>query len=222
MPIEEILVLASSKKLGGRCVAGITRSGEWVRPVSGESHGLFKAECEVEGRWPELLDVVRFGYAERLADPAQPENVLIDGSPWELRKELAREGAYERLAPFFSDGPTLLGNYGKAMSEEDATEGVEASLALIEPSNLSFLLRPPEDTYGKLKPRVTFEFSSTRYELGLTDIPLEEAVRRAGVGEHSPLDLGVDIGGPVLLTASLGETYEGWHYKLAAAVLFLP
>jgi hypothetical protein len=222
MPTEEILVLASSKKLGGRCVAGITRSGEWVRPVSGEAHGLFKAECEVDGRWPEVLDVVRFGYSERLEDPAQPENVLIDGSAWELRKELPREEAHHRLAPFLSPGPALLGNYGKAMTEEDAAAGVEASLALIEPSELSFLLRPAEETYGKLKPRILFEFSSTGYELGLTDIPLEEAVRRAGVGEHSPLELGVDIGGPVLLTVSLGEAYEGWHWKLAAAVLFLP
>jgi hypothetical protein len=222
MPREEILVLASSKKHGGRCIAGITREGEWVRPVSGGAHGLFKAECEVEGRWPELLDVVSFGYAKNLDDPAQPENVLIDGSAWELQKQLPREGAYARLAPFLSDGPALLGNHGKAVPEDDAAQGTEASLALIEPSNLAFLLHSPEETYGKLKPRVVFEFCSSRYELGLTDMPLEKAVRRAGVGEHSPADLGIDLGGPALLTVSLGEAFEGWHWKLAAAALFLP
>jgi hypothetical protein len=222
MPSEEILVLASSRKLGGRCVAGITREGKWVRPVSGAPHGLFKAECGMEGRWPEVLDVVRFGFDKTLEDPAQPENVLIDGSAWELRRQLAREEAYGRLGPFLADGPLLLGNRGKAMTEDEATEGVDASLALIEPSAVNFLLRPPAETYGKLKPRVKFEFSSAEYELGLTDISIEEAVRRAGIGEYSPEDLGVGGDGPLLLTISLGEVHEGWHTKLAAAVLSLP
>jgi hypothetical protein len=222
MPGEEFLVLASSKKLGGRCVAGITREGRWVRPVCGAGRGLFKAECAVDGRWPELLDVVRFGYEGPLEDPAQPENMLIDGSPWELRKRLPREEAYGRLGRILADGPLLLGNRGKAMPEENAAEGVEASLALIEPASVTFLLRPPEETYEKLKPRVKFEFSSTEYELGLTDIPMEEAVRGAGIGEHSPEELGVDRSSRLLLTISLGEAHDGWHTKLAAAVLSLP
>src|SRR4051794_37579740 len=105
MPSEEFLVLASSKKLGGRCVAGITREGRWVRPVSGAPRGLLKAECAVDGRWPELLDVVHFGYEKPLEDPAQPENVLIDGSPWELCRRLPRDEAYGRLGRFLAHGP---------------------------------------------------------------------------------------------------------------------
>ena len=222
MPLEEILVLASSMKHGGRCVAGITREGEWVRPVSGEPHGLFKFECAVDGRWPELLDVVRFGYEKPLEDPAQPENVLIDGSAWELRKRVLREEAHERLHRFLVHGPLLLGNHGKAVPDEEAAKGVEHSLALIEPTDVVFLLRPPEETYGKLKPRVRFEFSSSEYELGLTDIEMRERVLRAGVGEYRPETLGLDPDGPLLLTISLGEEQEGWHTKLAAAVLSLP
>jgi hypothetical protein len=223
MPTEEILVLASSRKLGGRCVAGVTRSGEWVRPVSGEPHGLFQAECGVEGRWPEVLDVVRFGYAERLEDPAQPENVLIDDSEWELRKELAPEEAYESLPRFLTTGRRLLGNYGAAVKDEEAAKGVEASLALIEPrSGIELIMRPPEDEQGKYKPRVVFDFGSTQYKLPVTDFPVERAIREAGVGCYDPGDLGFDASGSVFLTVSLGEAYNGWHYKLAAAVLFLP
>lgn len=204
-------------------MAGITKSGEWVRPVSGEPHGLFQAECGVEGRWPQVLDVVRFSYVERLEDPAQPENVLIDDSPWELIKKLPREEAYKRLGRCLSKGPALLGNRGRAMPEEKASEGVEASLALIEPAaGISLLMRPPEKEGGKLKPRVVFDFGSRQYGLPLTDIPIERAVRDAGVGEYKPQDLGFDASGPTLLTISLGEEYDGWHYKLAAAVLFLP
>lgn len=222
MPAEEILVLASSLKHGGRCVAGLTKEGRWVRPVSGEPHGLFKSECAVDGRCPEVLDVVRFGCEKTLEDPAQPENVLIDGSPWELRKRVPREEAYERLGLFLADGPTLLGNRGKAVPEEEAEKGVEHSLALIEPTAAVFLLRPPEETYEKLKPRVKFQFASSEYELGLTDITMRERVLQAGVGEYPPETLGIDPGGPLLLTISLGEAQEGWHTKLAAAVISLP
>lgn len=222
MPSEEILVLASSMKHGGRCVAGVTREGEWVRPVSGEPHGLFKVECAVDGRWPEVLDVVRFGYEKPLDDSAQPENVLIDGSAWELRKRVPDEEAYGRLGRFLVHGPLLLGNHGKAVPEEEAEKGVEHSLALIEPAAVAFVLRPPEETYEKLKPRVRFEFASFEYELGLTDIAMRERVLRAGVGEYRPETLGLDPDGPLLLTISLGEVKNGWHTKLAAAVLSLP
>ena len=222
MAVGEILVLASSMKHGGRCVAGLNRDGEWVRPVSGEPHGLFKVECAVDGRWPEVLDVVRFGYEKPLEDPAQPENVLIDGSAWELRKRLTAEEAYGRLGRFLVDGPTLLGNRGKAVPEEEAAKGLDHSLALIEPAAAVFLLRPSEETYGKLKPRVRFEFGSSEYELGLTDIPMRERVLEAGVGEYRPVTFGIGPEAPLLFTISLGEAQEGWHTKLVAAVISLP
>lgn len=223
MPSEDILVLASSKKHGGRCVAGINRSGDWIRPVSGGHHGLFFAQCGVDGRWPALLDVVRFGYERRLEDPAQPENFLIDGSPWELCGQVSRVEAYRRLRRFLAEGPALLGNRGRAVPEDEAAENDEASLALVEPASpISFLMRSPEEEHGKLRPRVVFEFGGRRYDLPLTDVPVEKAVKAAGVGEHTPADLGLDTSGRVLLTISLGEAFDGWHYKLAAAVLALP
>lgn len=222
MPTEEILVLASSKKHGGRCVAGITRSGDWVRPVSGGSHGLFEAQCSVDGRWPEVLDVIRFGYSKQLEDPAQPENFLIDTSEWELSKRLDPTEARENLRGFLSSGPTLLGNRGRAVKDEIAAEGVEASLALIEPrSGVKLILSPPEDGKGKPKTRVAFNFSAAEYDLPVTDIAVEEALRAAGEGSYDPEDLGL-VSGTTFLTISLGEEFEGWHYKLAAAVIFLP
>jgi hypothetical protein len=223
MPSEEILVLASSKKLGGRCVAGINQRGEWVRPVSGRPQGLLKTECGLDGRWPEVLDVVRFGYVERLDEPAQPENVLLDDSPWELRKQISRDEAYGRLSRFLVKGPALLGNRGKAMPASEAAKGLEASLALLQPTaGVSLLMRPPEEELDQLKPRIVFGFGSKDYDLVITDLPVREAVRAAGAGEYAPGDLGFEDKGPVLLTVSLGEPHDGWHAKLAAAVLFLP
>ncbi|HXR59873.1 MAG TPA: hypothetical protein VN732_00940 [Solirubrobacterales bacterium] len=223
MPTEEILVLASSKKHGGRCVAGVNKAGEWVRPVSGGHHGLFLAQCGIGRHWPGVLDVVQFGYLRQLDDPAQPENFLIDGSAWRLSKQLPPEEAYGRLRRFRAKGPQLLGNRGKAVPEEEAAENGEGSLALIEPTAaVSLLMRPPEEEHQKLRPRLVFDFGGRRYDLPLTDVPIEEAVKKTGVGEYAPEELGFDASGRVLVTVSLGEAFNGWHHKLAAAVLFLP
>lgn len=225
MPTEEILVLASSKKHGGRCVAGLNKDGKWVRPVSKGSHGLFKAECGIDGRWPELLDVVRFGYSEEPeeGDPAQPENVRIDGSAWELSKRVDPAEAEKRLHRFLIAGPELLGNRGSAVKDEIAAKGVEASLALLKPrGGIEFTLGPPEAGQVKPGPRVVFDLGSRRYDLPVTDIPVEEAIRGAGAGAYKPEDLGFAADRSVILTVSLGEEYKGWHYKLVAAVLFLP
>ncbi len=223
MPIEEVLVLASSRKHGGRCIAGLNKAGDWVRPVSRGPYGLFKAECGIDGRWPEVLDVVRFGYSERPRVPAQPENVLIDGSEWELSKRLDPPEAEKKLRRYLTAGPALLGNRGSAVKGEIAAQGVEASLALLEPrSEIEFVLGSPEEGHGKPRPRVSFALGSRGYELPVTDIPVEEAMREVGAGTYKPEDLGFDAAGTVFLTVSLGEEYEGWHYKLVAAVLFLP
>lgn len=194
-----------------------------MRPVSGGPHGLFLTECGIGGEWPEVLDVVRFGYVKRLEDPVQPENLLIDDSHWELRKKIPPKEAYERLGGYLDQGPRLLGNRGAAVKEDEAVENADGSLALVEPmAGISLLMRPPEEEYGKLKPRVAFDFGRRQYKLPLTDVPIEEAVKDAGVGEYSPEDLGFDGAGRVLLVISLAEVYNDWHHKLVAAVLFLP
>jgi len=204
-------------------VAGINKAGHWVRPVSGGHRGLLLTECGIDGEWPEVLDVVRFGYVERLEDPVQPENLLIDDSDWELRKKIPPKGAHERLGSYLDQGPRLLGNRGAAVKEDEAVENGDGSLALIEPpAEISLLMRHPDEEHGKLKPRVAFQFGRRGYELPLTDVPIEKAVKAAGVGEYSPHDLGFDASGRVLLTISLAEEFNDWHHKLVAAVLFLP
>ena len=170
-----------------------------------------------------MLDVVRFGYDRRLEDPVQPENFLIDGSRWELMEKIASEDAYRRLGRYLDRGPRLLGNRGAAVTEDEAVENAAGSLTLIEPAKgISLLMRPPEEEYGKLKPRVVFDFGRRQYKLPLTDVPIEEAVKEAGVGKYLLQDLGFDASGRVLLTISLAEEFNGWHHKLAAAVISLP
>jgi hypothetical protein len=226
VPSEEIIVLACSKKLGGRCVAGIsTESGRWVRPVSGRNHGeLEPAQYRIDGRAPRPLDVVRLDLVERLDDLAQPENVLIDDeAPWRLVDSLDPAHAYARLRRHLSRGPRLFGNRGFAVHTDAAELGVEASLALVEPdSEAEFFLGRGREGKGPMRPRVGFGLRGSRYELVLTDFLVAPRVWELGEGVHSAADLGFPTASHVLITVSLGEPKGEWHPKLGAAVLLLP
>ncbi|HET7445779.1 MAG TPA: hypothetical protein VFJ57_14090 [Solirubrobacterales bacterium] len=223
MPTAEVIVLAASKKMGGLCVAGVsTRSGRWARPVSDLEHGqLERGHCEVAGRLPRLLDVVRFEYVEQLDDPAQPENLLLDDRPWEWVETIEPSLAYERLRGSLVRGPRLLGNRGKAMLDEKAREGVESSLALVEPQE-PLVFRAERKDGGRLSPRVEFQLRGQGYDIGITDFVVGPRLRQLGEGEYSAEELGLGRPGHVLLTASLGEPLDEWRWKLAAAIQFLP
>lgn len=225
MPTEEFVVLANSDKPGGRCVAGIsTVSGEWVRPVSSRlsTGALSSRDCRVDGRMVRAFDVVRFGYERRLDDPAQPENVLIDGSDWTLTGDIAAGDAYEFLRPHIVAGPELLGDTEDSIDDSVAQDGVEASLAVIEPDAIEFRSRPPFNPGKRRRARALIELSGQDYDLSITDEVVAPVVRSAETGVYAPAELDLPESGHTVLTASLAEGWNGRHYKLAAAVLFLP
>lgn len=222
MPTEEIVVLANSRKLNGRCVAGIsTRSGKWVRPVSDLPRGELKPyHYEIGNRSPEVLDVVRFGFEKNVADPAQPENVLLDDEDWQLAGRVDPSKAYAQLQAHLSTDSVLLGSNDRYMEESVAEAGVEASLALVEPDGeLEFIVR---DFNGTRRPRVVFQLGAEQYNLPLTDPSSGSCVKAAGLGRHGLADVGLPTGGHALLTVSLGEPFEGRRWKLVAALIHLP
>lgn len=206
-------------------MAGIsTVSGEWVRPVSGRlsTGALSFSDCRVNGRMVQAFDVVRFGYEEQLEDPAQPENVLIDGSDWALTGSIAAGDAYEFLRPHIVPGPELLGSTEASIDDGVAQGGVEASLALIEPDAIEFRSRPPYQPGKRRRARALIELSGQGYDLSITDEVVAPVVRCAETGVYSTAELGFPESGHTVLTASLAEELNGRHYKLAAAVLFVP
>lgn len=78
MPLVDLICLANSNKMGGRCVAGLRVDGKgWVRPVSVDTdHGqLHLKHYRLEGdKDPEILDVIRVDLASHKAEPGQREN----------------------------------------------------------------------------------------------------------------------------------------------------
>lgn len=206
-------------------MAGIsTISGSWVRPVSELSDGrLLESHCQIDGAQPDLLDVVRLEYSEAVGNPAQPENLLIAEAPWSLAEKISPDEAYERLAPHLAEGGQLLGNRGAAVPEDVAAEGLEASLALVEPeADFRFVRAEPAPGQARQRARVGFRFGGKDYVLTLTDFPIRAQMAGLQCGEYAPSDLGFPDDHRPLITVSLGEPRNGWHTKLAAAVLFVP
>ncbi len=220
MSHERILVVANSRKTGGRCVAGVSLlDGRLVRPISPHRSGaLSDRECRVDGRTPRLLDVVSFAHRGPEYDPAQPENVVIADAPWRLEGPANRGQALELLLKVAAMGSSLFVNRGRAVPETVAAGGLESSLALIEPARLRFGHGPRARAHAG-SPRALFRYGGQAWSLSMTDFDFGPRILRMPEGVYGWADLGFDEPQRALLTTSLGTVHEGWHHKLVAAVL---
>jgi hypothetical protein len=211
-----MLVLASSRKLGGRCIAGLSLDeNTLVRPVSAGSGAIDLSDCGLQS-YPQEFDVVTFHHSGHDGDVTQPENLLIDGTVWVAEAPMDRARAVRLLDPLLQSGEVLFGNRGKAVPHNVAAEGMQESLCLVEPSLLGFELT----TDGK--PRTLFECGAEEWNLPLTDHRVRLQLLRQNPGLYQLQDLGFGQPARVLLLLSLATPHNGWHTKLTAAVLDVP
>jgi hypothetical protein len=104
--------------------------------------------------------------------------------------------------------------------ETIAAEGLDASLALIEPAHLHFGHGPQAHAHAHAgSPRALFEFGGQGWSLPVTDFYFGPRILRMPEGVYGWEGLGFDEPERALLTTSLGTSHEGWHHKLVAAVL---
>jgi hypothetical protein len=221
MASERILVIANSRKGGGHCVAGVSvEEPRLVRPVSavGPSGALSGRECRVDGRTPALLEIVTFTHTGAQGEAGQPENVLIDGTPWHSEGQADPERALQALLEVVEEGPLLFGNRGRAVPEHVAAEGMDSSLAVIVPTGLRFGHGSKADGH-KGSPRAVFEFGGQDWSLPVTDFEIGPRTLQLPEGLYDWEDLEIEEPEHVLLTASLGTAHETWHSKLIAGVL---
>lgn len=167
-----------------------------------------------------MLDIVRFSYEARADDLAQPENVVIDHSDWELTGAISKNQAYAFLEPHLTPGPDLLGGTDKGVPEVVAQEGVEASLTVVEPDDLRF-----QSCANPFKPgrqaRAIFELDSQWYDLSISDLVVAPKIKQADDGSYLPGELGFPDLPHTVLTVSLAEPLGETRWKLTAAVQFL-
>jgi hypothetical protein len=216
MPSIEMIILAKSKKLGGKCIAGLRiDGGGWVRPVAPSPDGtLFPQHFTLANGSPaEVLDVVKIEVKEPRPEPYQPENWVISDKKWKL---IARPGSEEHQSTIWENivtGPTLLGNQSDRIHVRRFEEQpAEASLALITPSKIEWTIGT--DVRGHRQTRAILKLKGTMYDLAVTDEAWRKHLSKLPEGSH-PAKSGEEF----LLTISLGEPFNNYCYKLVSAVI---
>jgi hypothetical protein len=225
MTIKQIICLANSKKLSGRCIAGrellAGTPGQWIRPVSARPS---EEVSEWERRYnngvnPQVLDVINIPLIKATPHSCQTENWLLNSrEPWVK----VGQATWQNLQALEERPQVLFVNVDSTYHGENdqipsaIADTLPCSLHLIRASNLSIRVFTPEDRYGnKRKVQARFQYNGFRYALLVTD-PAIEAIYLAQDDGDYPL-------GENLLCVSLTMPFtkssgEICRYKVVAAI----
>jgi hypothetical protein len=223
VPQVDIICLANSRKHGGRCVAGLRVDGSgWLRPVGTLPDGtLLPANFTLDnGTQAAVLDVIRVGVLASRPAPHQPENWLIDGKTWELVARPMGRDLIPVLQRATVCGPELLGGFPDRLPFSDFQQHrAAASVAIVAPESIE--LHPHSTSRGKVQGRGRFSLGPSRrthvYDLPITDPRWEGVASQL----QQPCTL-QQAKNKFVLTISLGEPFDGYCYKLIAAIILLP
>jgi hypothetical protein len=220
--LKRILCLANSRKLSGRCVAGreivSDQPGPWIRPVSAREHQeVSERERDYDdGSDPIVLDMIDVPLIEARPHHYQQENWLLDPNfYWHKAGRRNWTDLQEFLEP---DGPLWINGHSSYNGRNDRValdqaNALDSSLRLIQVAALVVEVSRPGAAFGNPKRRVQgqFEHEGTQYWLWVTDPVYERRYLALQDGRHQL--------GEACLTVSLGESHEGYAYKLIAAVI---
>lgn len=220
---KTIVCLANSRKISGRCVAGKTfsngRFGEWIRPVSSRATGeVSEEERQYEdGSDPKLLDVISIPMTRHAPHAYQQENHVIDpGFYWQRtgrvtwnQLQLALDHPAQGI---WVNGYSSYSGTNDRIPAEIA-QALQSSLLLIEPKELTIWVGQPGRDFGnpKRQIRANFQYGGAHYNVGVTDPVISREYFAKQDGNY-PLR-------QAMLCISLGELFEGYSYKLLAAVI---
>lgn len=217
----EIVCLANSRKISGRCIAGkIISENKWMRPVSNrESEEISEEERRYEnGQMPKLLDIISIPVKEHKPKLFQNENYLInDNYYWEKR------GKFSSGLDNLLDKPTdLWGTQSSSYQgqndriSEDMCVNYKESLYLIKPQSLKVIVRIEGQEFdnAKRKVRVEFNYNGITYVFPVTDPVIE---RKYLSGENGDFTL---FAKNIYLCVSVGLPYhDGYCYKFLASII---
>lgn len=218
---KTFIVLAASRKYGGYCIAGKEWSdgkiGPWVRPVSRSANGELAAEDirMNNNELPRLMDILEVETLGPAHHAYQQENFFAaEKRPWIWQWKLP-DAALDKLLDFpdslWSEGFSSTNGLNDRIPEEIVVKNNPSSLYLIRPDD--FMILVSDDLYGRKKVNVRFTYRRTPYLLSVTDMTLEREYLMKPQDEYL-LDQK-----NIYLTISLGEPFNGFCYKLVAAVI---
>ncbi len=220
---KRIVCLANSRKLSGRCIAGKEilsdgRPGAWVRPVSDRETGeVSEYERQYEdGSDPRVLDVIDVPVLNAQPSYFQQENWLLDPEYyWSKIRGMTRNELtdfVDPVTPLWIDGHSSFNGLNDRIPLHEAN-GLDSSLRLIRVDRLELVVLQPGRDFGNYQRRVQgrFTYSDADYWLRVTDPIYERRYLKRPDGNYE-----ID---ECYLTVSLGELYQGYSYKLIAAII---
>ena len=221
--VDRILCLANSYKHDHRCMAGIsTISGRWVRLVGRTVPGCLtiKEASYADGHEVRLLDVFEAELEESCATKSHPEDVYLNSKFLQFVERYDEPRHSAKLMFKASKEQTVLQGasdrvYGKKLESYPVTRSIE----LIRPDDLWWWIR---DEAGKRRNRALFRIghpNRIRYDLAVTDPAWLHQLNLLSPGIYPNACLMGGSACKTLLTASLSEPFEGFHYKLIAGVI---
>ncbi len=215
-----IVCLANSRKHSGLCIAGRewdqNAAGPWVRPVSSDPIGALSPQeiTLTDGQTPRLLDVITVPFLGPAPHGYQKENLLISRASWTGNGKFP----LSRLADLCDNVKTLWingyhshGGLNDRMPTEEVVQGDFPSLLLVPVKNLAMSVK--KNAKGFKQIRALFSHGGTDYSFPVTDIQVERTYLEKEYGVY-PVE-----GAAAFLTLSISEPFEGFCYKLAAAVI---
>ncbi len=220
---KHIVCLANSRKLNGRCVAGIEivhgQRGGWVRPVSHREHQeVSENERQYEdGSDPDVLDIIDVPLQGHLPQHYQQENWRIDPQfYWVKRGSFAWSDLYGLVdppGPLWIDGHSTFNGQNDLIPQQIAEAQITSSLRLIFVERLELRVFAPSEAFGNNKRRVLamFDHHGAHYRFWVTDPAIERLYLAREDGTHQL--------GKTFLTISLGEPFRDAVNKLVAAVI---
>ena len=211
---KTLVVMANSKKCGGRCVAGKElgrdRCGAWVRPTSAERMGELSLADQLldGGGHPDVLDIVEITFLQPAPCGYQSENHQIAaGVRWVKRARLPSARLRDLVDPceaLWLNGYSSGGGRNDRVPQE-RLGGVSSSLRLIGPVRVDLQV-----TEGR-RLRARFTHRGAIYDLAVTD--------PSTVASYAAQPAGWYVVDHAYLCLSLGTLWNGFAYKLVAAVI---
>ena len=231
-----LLVLACSYKQGGYCAAGLVvepdaagnwcASAEWLRPVARDGSGcgallMTDITCS-NGRKVCTGDVVRCQVFAGKGIAGQPENRVVTGVAWEFLETVDASqipSLVEQPAHVWLDSCAPSNRVQGCIVQSGQ---VQESLMLVQPHNLQLLLSHRTDFNGKARKRIqaSFDYAGQHYEgLSVTCPAVSRMLKnRFPVLGGAEVCMTLNKGDQYVLCLSLSPDFNGFHYKLVAAV----